>query len=288
MNVVKICEKMIELTEEIRLIDPEIKNVLKYPALHEIKFEGANFISETFGIVRSQHSQEADDILSMQIDLAFLENHSKLAYLKACIKFELLRNNLIFEKAELFTTESGREYEQIDLSRSEKTMNGFSNLVVNYISLFAFVNYRLLDNAECFDVKCIRVEKNRDKKNHQRRERNIIRSYKCYTLKSDYPNSSITRRNMVCPAWEVRGHYRHYKSGKTIYISPFMKGKKRCSESPRDKEYRVINVNANGERRESGDQRRKKGNFVGVSGDRTQDQPVAGRKAGMDGEGDCG
>ena len=30
-----------------------------------------------------------------------------------------------------------------------------------------------------------------------------------------------------CPAWEVRGHYRHYKSGKVIYVKPHVKGKLR-------------------------------------------------------------
>ena len=30
-----------------------------------------------------------------------------------------------------------------------------------------------------------------------------------------------------CPAWEVRGHYRHYKSGKVTYVKPHAKGKLR-------------------------------------------------------------
>ena len=30
-----------------------------------------------------------------------------------------------------------------------------------------------------------------------------------------------------CPAWEVRGHYRHYKSGKVGYVKPYVKGKLR-------------------------------------------------------------
>lgn len=30
-----------------------------------------------------------------------------------------------------------------------------------------------------------------------------------------------------CPAWEVRGHYRHYKSGKVAYVKPHAKGRLR-------------------------------------------------------------
>lgn len=29
----------------------------------------------------------------------------------------------------------------------------------------------------------------------------------------------------TCEHWEVRGHYRHYKSGKVVYVKPFEKGK---------------------------------------------------------------
>ena len=30
-----------------------------------------------------------------------------------------------------------------------------------------------------------------------------------------------------CPAWGVRGHYRHMKSGKTVYVKPHVKGQRR-------------------------------------------------------------
>ena len=35
----------------------------------------------------------------------------------------------------------------------------------------------------------------------------------------------------TCPVWEVRGHMRHYKSGKTVYVAPYRKGKERDSAS---------------------------------------------------------
>lgn len=38
-----------------------------------------------------------------------------------------------------------------------------------------------------------------------------------------------------CEAWSVRGHYRHYKSGKVVYIKPYTKGKGR----PAGKTYSV-------------------------------------------------
>lgn len=38
-------------------------------------------------------------------------------------------------------------------------------------------------------------------------------------------------REITCPVWEVRGHMRHYKSGKAVYIAPYRKGKERGSAS---------------------------------------------------------
>lgn len=34
-----------------------------------------------------------------------------------------------------------------------------------------------------------------------------------------------TKHNITCEHWEVRGHYRHYKSGKVVFIKPFDKGR---------------------------------------------------------------
>lgn len=48
-----------------------------------------------------------------------------------------------------------------------------------------------------------------------------------------------TGRTMMCDCWSVRGHYRHYKNGKTVFIKSYLKGKKRNSEIPKSKKYYV-------------------------------------------------
>lgn len=35
------------------------------------------------------------------------------------------------------------------------------------------------------------------------------------------------QKNFTCPSWGVAGHYRHYKSGKVVWIAPYKKGKER-------------------------------------------------------------
>lgn len=45
--------------------------------------------------------------------------------------------------------------------------------------------------------------------------------------------------NIQCPCWDVRGHYRHYKSGKVIFVPAYKKGKQRDNAEPKPKEYYV-------------------------------------------------
>lgn len=40
--------------------------------------------------------------------------------------------------------------------------------------------------------------------------------------------------NWHCPAWGVRGHYRHYKSGRVSYVKPYVKGKNKSAYTGRE------------------------------------------------------
>lgn len=51
--------------------------------------------------------------------------------------------------------------------------------------------------------------------------------------------SSSVAHEINCPCWSVRGHYRHYKSGKVVFVKNYLKGKKRDTEQPKPKEYFV-------------------------------------------------
>lgn len=54
------------------------------------------------------------------------------------------------------------------------------------------------------------------------------------------PNCTSQNKNvMKCPCWGVRGHYRHYKSGKTVFIKNYIKGKERDKEKPKEHEYYI-------------------------------------------------
>lgn len=46
-------------------------------------------------------------------------------------------------------------------------------------------------------------------------------------------------RTITCPCWNVRGHYRHYKSGNTVFVKSYEKGKQKGKAKPKSKVYTV-------------------------------------------------
>lgn len=56
---------------------------------------------------------------------------------------------------------------------------------------------------------------------------------------SEHYTESKGYHQIKCECWEVRGHYRHYKSGKRVFIPSYKKGKKRDSVESEPKEYIV-------------------------------------------------
>ena len=43
--------------------------------------------------------------------------------------------------------------------------------------------------------------------------------------------------SIQCPCWDVRGHYRHDKSGKVVFIQSYRKGKDKDTAQPKPKQY---------------------------------------------------
>lgn len=58
-----------------------------------------------------------------------------------------------------------------------------------------------------------------------------------YIYAKDKDDQEREHHEMLCPCWEVRGHYRHYKSGKVVFIKAFKKGKEKDKVSPKNREY---------------------------------------------------
>lgn len=84
-------------------------------------------------------------------------------------------------------------------------------------------------------IRLEKVEKPEDKKRKTKTVNNNVSQNKpiilspgiTYSISSGEPRS-FTRH---CEAWMVRGHYRHYKTGKVVYVRPHKKGKGRLKQT---------------------------------------------------------
>lgn len=59
---------------------------------------------------------------------------------------------------------------------------------------------------------------------------------------SEAPTPQGEHRSIELPVWSVMGHWRNYKSGKRVWIAPFLKGKARNDENVQcvGKEYKFV------------------------------------------------
>lgn len=90
-----------------------------------------------------------------------------------------------------------------------------------------------------------RTEKVSPQVTRKERENYEYKPRECYLLNdivryvSIHPNKhSIKYR---CEVWGVRGHIRHYKNGKMVFIKPYKKGKKRAFLEPKSRTYLLTN-----------------------------------------------
>ena len=97
---------------------------------------------------------------------------------------------------------------------------------------FMFINtYILSDPEKTVNVEEKIVQKQLPpgiKSNRSKKRPRHVRLVRNYTLKRSWKTAVKKRvHEITCAAWGVRGHFRHYKSGKTVFIQPYVKGKKR-------------------------------------------------------------
>lgn len=104
--------------------------------------------------------------------------------------------------------------------------------------VFAAIQNRLSNPEDNFKIEEKRVQKKNFKKKSKGKGQRKIRLLKSYTLIRTEPIVSHRHGKITCPCWGVRGHYRHYKSGKVVFIAAYQKGKDRSRYT--SKEYVVF------------------------------------------------
>lgn len=159
------------------------------------------------------------------------------------VKIEGYEEKQIIKIREILIEESGKR----NIYEHETTVNKFLD------GLFESIKYeikRKKNETKIFDSDrilapmyfmryCVKKAMNQERIEieHTNKKYKPISERKEYKKKNEYKLFEIIRKyqrhinsnrhNMKCEYWEVKGHFRHYKSGKVVYVKPFAKGKKK-------------------------------------------------------------
>ena len=68
-------------------------------------------------------------------------------------------------------------------------------------------------------------------------KRNSVRLFKSYKLIKNWKTQARKKAEITCPAWGVRGHFRHLRNGKVIFVESYIKGRDRAQY--KGKEYNL-------------------------------------------------
>ena len=77
---------------------------------------------------------------------------------------------------------------------------------------------------------------NRQQRRHDRK--NSVRLFKSYKLIKNWKSQARKKAEITCPAWGVRGHFRHLRNGKTVFVEAYIKGKEK--DKYKGKEYALL------------------------------------------------
>lgn len=115
---------------------------------------------------------------------------------------------------------------------------GEKDFFVACYSIFLFANKIMLEHED--EVSVEKVVKSHSRKTKSGKRKSVVRHFKCYSIKGKNRPETREEHKILCPAWSVRGHMRHYKSGKVVFINPYIKGKKRNETEFAPKEHKIF------------------------------------------------
>lgn len=135
-----------------------------------------------------------------------------------------------FDNAFVSVYRKQKLFEKADQHIRENAEPGTQN-IIGFIRVMAFINYlsehpELKEMANKADIGKTRKKPSTDKQLTRKSPR-VISLNGIRVISSDGKLTGrlcSQKRQRLTEAWSVRGHYRHYKSGKTVYIDPYMKG----------------------------------------------------------------
>ena len=123
--------------------------------------------------------------------------------------------------------------------RCLKIGHKIANLVIKIMLYIMTAPRNKVNKNKTVSVNEFVEEKNKSKKRKSvDREIFLLDDLVQYVSENGLPKQK-TGKTIDCPCWGVRGHWRHYKNGKVIFIKNYLKGKNRDTVQPKSKQYTV-------------------------------------------------
>ena len=213
-------------------------NIIEVPSNHEMfskEFSGTleNFIYDEFGIaIRTKN--EMDIGVVVFYEQGFIGTQFCLTVL----------NNKPIDKEiyyDIHLSESNKDGMEVMCNTDEyKYLNIGHDLAQIILRIMLYI---MNTPREKIEKPKLPKEKTERKENQNK----TAKENKVYLLDEivEYVNengltvSQSGTHKINCPCWSVRGHYRHYKSGKVIFVENYKKGKERENKEPKSKTYTV-------------------------------------------------
>lgn len=214
-------------------------NIIEIPSDHEMfskEFSGEidNFIYDEFGIILKTNNK---------IDIGMYVFFEK-GFIGTQICLAVLNNKAVeYVYYDIYLSDKNNDGMEVMCSKNESRYlnigHDLAQLVLRII-LYIMTTLRKREKIEKFKLP----NEVRENVNIENKKKPSV-EHKIYLLDEiiDYAteevhtlHSSATHK-INCPCWSVRGHFRHYKSGKVIFVKDYKKGKKRDKMKPIDKTY---------------------------------------------------
>lgn len=201
---------------------------------------------------------EAPELLQHINEHGFIFNEFTLIWEKMYIykiHIEGLAENQIIHVKKIYETNSGKhEHKNIEFTlydfisniaeflndykgspkyTKEMIDNTWSADYLPVISFMQYVLYKAKNQEIIYKDKADRTYKSHSGKSSPSKELKLIDVIRRYAV-----NINHSQHHISCEHWIVKGHFRHYRNGKTTYIKPYSKGKNKDA-APIDRTYHL-------------------------------------------------
>ena len=88
------------------------------------------------------------------------------------------------------------------------------------------------------ETKETHQQEGQNRQQRRANKRNSVRLFKSYKLIKNWKSQARKKAEITCPAWGVRGHFRHLRNGKVIFVEAYVKGKEK--DKYKGKEYNLL------------------------------------------------